>query len=135
MSITPAFPHGSDMLKKLTLLLAAVLLTACAAVPRPSSVPVGGAAGSSNPDAPPYDAWSRVLEQFVDAEGRVNFETLAINRTDLDRVVAYVYDTGPNNQPQLFTSREAVLAFHLNAYNALAMHQVIESGIDRKSVV
>ena len=129
MVITIAFLHGSNMIKKLALLLAVVLLTACATVPRPSSVPAVDAAGSSKSGAPPYDAWSRVLEQFVDAEGRVNFDALAKNRTDLDRVAAYVYDTGPNNQPQLFASREAVLAFHLNAYNALAMHQVIESGI------
>ena len=35
----------------------------------------------------------------------------------------------PNNQPQLFASRAAVLAYHLNAYNALAMYNVIEAGL------
>ena len=79
------------MIKKLTLVLAVVLLTACAAVPRPSGVPSvipseRDAAAPANPGTPPYDAWTRVLEQFVDAEGRVNFEALARNRTDLDRV-------------------------------------------------
>ena len=49
-------------------------------------------------------------------------------RADLDRFVAYVYDTGPNRFPGLFPTGNHVLAFHLNAYNALAMHNVIESG-------
>ena len=130
-----SFPGSTpNVIKKLTLVFAVVLLTACAAVPRPSGVPSvipseRDTTAPASAGAPPYDAWTRVLEQFVDAEGRVNFETLAKNRTELDRFVAYVYDTAPNNQPQLFTSREAVLAFHLNAYNALAMHKVIESGI------
>ena len=116
------------MIKKLTLLFTVVLLGACAAVPRPSGIPADPS-GIANPGTPPYDAWTRVLEQFVDAEGRVDFDSLAKNRADLDRFVSYVYDTAPNNQPQLFTSPEAVLAFHLNAYNALAMHKVIESSI------
>ena len=65
-----------NVIKKLTLVLAVVLLTACAAVPRPSGVPSGiqterDTTASANPGAPPYDAWTRVLEQFVDAEGRV----------------------------------------------------------------
>ena len=129
MFLSTAFFQGSSLLRQLTLLFAVALLSACAAVPRPASVPVAGVAGASHPGALPDDAWARVLEQFVDPEGRVNFAALANNRTDLDRVTASVYDTGPNNQPQLFASREVVLAFHLNAYNALAMYQVIESGI------
>lgn len=123
-----SLPAGR-VIKNLALVFAVVLLTACAAVPRPAGAPAGAdgltQAGSG---APPYDAWTRVLEQFVDTEGRVDFAGLAKNRTDLNRFVSYVYDTAPNSQPQLFPSREAVLAFHLNAYNALAMHKVIESG-------
>ena len=79
--------------------------------------------------APPYDAWARVLERHVDDRGRVDFAALAQDRADLDRFVAYVYDTGPDNSPWLFPTAAHVLAFHLNAYNALAMHTVIEAGI------
>jgi hypothetical protein len=109
-------------MKKLLLLISVLFLSACASVPRPNTSPAPAA-------APPYDAWTRVLEKHVDGEGRVNFAALAKERADLDRFVAYVYDVGPNNQPQLFPTPQHVLAYHLNAYNALAMHKVIETGI------
>lgn len=109
-------------MKKLIALLFALTLMGCASVPRPS-VTVTPAS------PPPYDAWARVLEKFVDAEGRVNFAAAAKDRTDLDRFVAYVYDIGPNNRPELFPTSQHVLAYHINAYNALAMHKVIETGI------
>jgi Protein of unknown function, DUF547 len=108
------------------LILFSALLAACAAVPRPVA--------TDSPDLnrfgpPPYDAWSRVLSKHVDNQGRVNFVALARDRADLDRFVSYVYDTAPNNRPNLFATPAHVLAFHINAYNALAMHKVLESGI------
>jgi hypothetical protein len=110
-------------MKKLFLFLVSLFLVGCAAVPRPATTVAPALA------APPYEAWQRVLEKYVDSEGRVNFAGVAKHRADLDRFVAYVYDVGPNNQPQLFPTPEHVLAFHINAYNALAMHKVVETGI------
>ncbi|MEO7744421.1 MAG: DUF547 domain-containing protein [Usitatibacter sp.] len=110
-------------MKPLLVLLTALLLAGCAAVPRPDRMAAGA------PTAPPYDAWARVLMRHVDDRGRVDFDGVARSRSDLDRFVAYVYDFGPGNAPELFPTRDHVLAFHLNAYNALAMHNVIESGI------
>ena len=109
-------------MKVLASLLAILLLAGCASVSRPHHSPTAEI-------APPYDAWARVLEKYVDDQGRINFAGVAKDRTDLDRFVAYVYDVGPNNQPQRFPTPEHVLAFHINAYNALAMHKVIESDI------
>ena len=99
----------------------ALLLGACAAIPRPDMVVTDR--------APPYDAWARVLQRSVDDRGRVDFHALARERADLDRFVAWIYDNGPGNRPELFAARAQVLAFHINAYNALAMHKVIETGI------
>lgn len=94
----------------------------CGAVPRPDL---------AEPPAsePPYAAWQRVLERHVDGQGRVNFGAVARERADLDRFVAWVYDNGPNNRPEKFPTKNHVLAYHLNAYNALSMHKVIERGI------
>ncbi|MBL8518277.1 MAG: DUF547 domain-containing protein [Betaproteobacteria bacterium] len=99
-----------------------LLLAGCASVPRPQA------------DAPtdtrePIEAWARVLERFVDDAGRVDFKALAADRADLNRYVAWVYDHSPLSHPAHFPARESALAFHLNAYNALSMHNVIESGI------
>ena len=114
-----------------------LLLAGCAAVPRPSTTanavnPVDSASTVNTSDpaaAPPNTAWARVLERFVDDRGRVNFEALARDRADLDQFVSYLYDVGPNNQPDRFPGTAQVLAYHLNAYNALAMYKVIAVGI------
>lgn len=79
--------------------------------------------------SPVAESWSRVLARHVDAEGRVDFVGLARDRADLDRYVGWIYATGPNNRPELFAGRAAVIAYHLNAYNALAMYNVLEAGI------
>jgi hypothetical protein len=77
----------------------------------------------------PRAAWQQVLERFVDAEGRVAFSKLAQDRALLDEYVGWVNAVAPSNQPARFASRESALAYHLNAYNALAMHAVVERGI------
>ena len=112
------------VVKKLILLFVSVLLAGCATVPRPVSTAAVESAGP-----PPYDAWARVLTKYVDARGRVDFAAMAKDRSDLDRFVAYVYDIGPATHPQQFPTADHVMAFHINAYNALAMHNVLEAGI------
>lgn len=109
-------------LRALAVVLAGLLLVGCAAVPRP-------VADFDRAGPPPEEAWARVLQKFVDTQGRVDFAALAQDRSDLDRFVAYVYDVGPNNQPHRFPTPAHVLAYHLNAYNALAMLNVLEAGI------
>jgi hypothetical protein len=102
--------------------LSLLVLAGCASIPRPEI---------SSPPAtpPPYDVWSRVLSRHVDDQGRVNFAAVAKDRGDLDRFVAWVYDHGPAKEPAAFPTDAHVLAYHLNAYNALAMHKVLEKNI------
>ena len=73
--------------------------------------------------------WERVLAQHVDAEGRTDFRALAGDRTALDRVVRAIGTISPATAPQLFPTGQDVLAYHINAYNALAMHGVVDEGI------
>ncbi len=68
-------------------------------------------------------------DSFVDAQGRTDFDKLAENSMGLDEFVAYVARVSPETAPQLFPRRVDVLAFHLNAYNALAMKGVIDEGV------
>ena len=81
------------------------------------------------PAEEPLGSWARVLERFVDDAGRVDFAALARERGDLERFVAWVYAVGPDNAPQHFPTRAHVIAYHLNAYNALAMYNVLERGV------
>ena len=115
-----------DVIRKMRgLIWGAVLvaLAGCASVPRPQT------SNFARPLSPPYESWASVLHQHVDGEGRVDFAAIAADRRDLDRFVAFVYDVGPLTHPAIFPTRNHVLAYHINAYNALAMHKVIEAGI------
>lgn len=110
-----------------SLLLVAVI-TGCATV-RP-------APDVAAPDTPPIGAWARVLERFVDEGGRVDFAGINQSVFDLDRYVAWIYAVGPNNRPRLFPTRADKLAYHINAYNALAMWNILQAGIpDRLGAV
>ncbi len=60
---------------------------------------------------------------------RADFGELAANRSRLDEFVAYVARVSPATAPELFPRRADVLAYHLNAYNALVMKRVIDEGV------
>jgi hypothetical protein len=69
-------------------------------------------------------AWERVLEQRVDAQGRVDFKGLKESPGDLEKFVQWV------GEPKDFSSAAEKKTFHLNAYNALAMHMAIRTGLE-----
>jgi hypothetical protein len=115
----------AEILRYGSLVIAALLIAGCATVPAPTVSP----ASDADTERETAMAWARVLERFVDAHGRIDFDALSRDRADLDRYVAWIYRTGPNNQPELFPTRDHVLAYHINAYNALAMYNVLDAGV------
>lgn len=72
--------------------------------------------------------WAQVLETFVDEQGRTDFVSLAASPQPLVNFVAAIGAYGPATDPAAFESQAAVLAYHINSYNALAMHGVIDEG-------
>jgi len=99
-----------------------VLVSGCATlVPTPL-----GPATEGSPAAA-MAAWARVLDRYVDDRGEVDFPALADDRIDLDRYVRFVADTSLDS----FQDDNAKLAHLINAYNALSMYNVIESGIPK----
>ena len=93
-------------------------LAGCATVTPPPAAP-------STNEAQAEAAWARVLERFVDARGAVDFEALAANRADLDRMLRHVADTPLDR----FAGTRARLAHMINAYNALSMANVVDSSL------
>jgi len=73
--------------------------------------------------------WTGVLKRNVDDAGRIDFAALRKDHADLDRVVAFVAAVDPISQPKRFPDRASGLAFYINAYNALAMHGIVDVGI------
>ena len=98
-------------------IMLALLSAGCASlVPPPVAAPATAGEATS--------AWAAVLARFVDERGEVDFQALAQDRGDLDRVLRYVADTPVESLPE-GASR---LAHFINAYNALSMFNVIDSG-------
>jgi hypothetical protein len=97
-----------------------VLAAGCSTLVEAPRVPSPGAAEARA-------AWARVLEGFVDDHGHVDFKALAADRSDLDRYVRHVADT-PIESVGDGAPR---LAHMINAYNALSMFNVVQSGIPR----
>jgi Protein of unknown function, DUF547 len=104
--------------RQVLLLFLMSLMSACTRfIPPPAPL--------STPAVSPEEAWARVLQRAVDAQGRVNFSLLARDRTDLERYLAYVAAVSPQSHPTVFLTRWHVLAYHINTYNALAMYAVL----------
>ncbi len=81
------------------------------------------------PQAQAAAAWGRVLAAHVDEHGRIDFAGIAKAPADLDAYVAWIAAVDPENSPGSFPTPESRMAYYLNAYNALAMYNVIQSGI------
>ena len=75
--------------------------------------------------------WKNVLINYVDDQGRIDFASLSQNMTDLDDFVTAIEAVSPTSHPQLFETQSKVLAYHANAYNALAMKGVIDREIPK----
>ena len=102
----------------LALATLAVGLAACATLPQ---VPSSAGRASDDPQA----AWDRVLRGHVLDDGGIDFVGIRRDPEDLEAFVTWVATHGPRATHELFPTEAARLAYYLNAYNALAMYQVV----------
>jgi hypothetical protein len=73
-----------------------------------------------------HSSFNRVLQKYVDDRGYVNYAGLKSDRGDLDGYVNELARTSPTNAPARFSSREAQLAYWINAYNAFVLKGVLD---------
>jgi len=99
----------------------ACLSAACATTVPPPEVDLAG--------KDPQAAWARVLAKSVDSEGRIDFTGMEKASTDLDIFVAWLAEVDPEARPDMFPSTVDQIAFGINAYNALAMYNVLHAGV------
>lgn len=78
-----------------------------------------GAAWAQSP--PDLELFQKTLTGYVTPDGRVYYQKLHDNLGDLDRYVAQLAKVSPQSHPALFPSREARLAYWMNAYNAIVL--------------
>jgi len=93
------------------------LLIAAATLPFAPRVAVAQAS-----DPAWYPAWDAVLQRHVDAQGRIDFTALAADPAPLAAIAEAIGAGGPYGEA-------AALAWHINAYNALAMRGIVLRGV------
>ena len=71
--------------------------------------------------APDIPLWDAVLKKFVGDNGEVRYAALKQDPAALEKFVSQIGEVSPHSHPALFPSREAKLAYWINAYNALVM--------------
>jgi hypothetical protein len=119
----------ASKLRWISLVLA--LAPACkTAVPAPE-VPGAGALSPDEARA----SWSAVLETAVDDAGRIDFEGVRARPAELETFVAWVGAVGPRTRPEWFPKTSDRVAYYVDAYNALAMYNVLHAGVLPKSKV
>lgn len=94
--------------------------------------PVAGAEEASVPFS--HDAWTTLLQRYVDDQGMVDYLGLKGDRRALDDYVRRMAEEGPQTRPDLFPTRSDALAYYLNAYNANTFKGVLAGGGKQKSV-
>jgi hypothetical protein len=72
-----------------------------------------------------HTRFDRVLQRFVDDDGRVDYRKLKQDPRDLDRYYHLIATYSPDNHPELFPSENHKLAYWINAYNATAIKTVL----------
>jgi hypothetical protein len=70
--------------------------------------------------------YAYTVRKYVSDDGLVDYAGLKKDRARLDRFVALLAVAGPETKPAWFKTREAKLAYYLNAYNALTLFQVVQ---------
>lgn len=74
-------------------------------------------------------SWKRVLSDFVDEDGWVDFEGIQRQPADLNKYIAFVAEANPENDRNLFPTADAKLAHYINSYNALSIYNILDSNI------
>ena len=108
-------------MKRFAPILAACTLTACTTLVPPPIVDLEG--------VDPDEAWERVLAEYVDEAGRIDFDSLPVGSLDLNRWVAWL--ALEKNQD---LSGDAKLAYMINGYNGLAMYNAIHASAKPSSM-
>jgi hypothetical protein len=69
-----------------------------------------------------HSEWAALLSRFVDDAGLVDYRTLVRVQRLMETYLERLADTDPD----AFADTDDQLAFYLNAYNAIAMYQVVQ---------
>ncbi|MEM1328827.1 MAG: DUF547 domain-containing protein [Bacteroidota bacterium] len=70
-----------------------------------------------------HSAWNSILQENVSATGKVNYEAIKKNVSKLDKYLS----TLESNTPKSSWSKDAQLAYWINAYNAYTVKLIVDN--------
>lgn len=100
----------------------ALLVAGCTSI-RPKMI--GPDDYSSTPSIFDYSSYARLLDNYVERDGRVAYHQLVENQSDLDDFYDLIASYSPDSHPQLFPDRNSQLAYWINSYNSTVIKGVI----------
>lgn len=74
-----------------------------------------------------YSFYQKVLHDNLDERGLVNYSQLKAEGTSLSAHLQQLARVSPENQPELFRTKQSQLAYWLNTYNAFVLKAVVDS--------
>lgn len=73
-----------------------------------------------------HHIWQEVLSESVDAEGQADFNQLRARPRRLNQYLEQLAAVSPDSHPKFFPRQEDRLAYWINAYNALALRNILD---------
>ncbi|WP_454753977.1 hypothetical protein [Cupriavidus necator] len=121
-------PQGRSRIAQFLKKLRYPLLAICIALMAGWIVPCTAQVAVAEADA----HWARVLRAHVNERGQVDFCGIANDPADLRIYLDYIARVSPQSMPAAFPTRNDALAYYINSYNALAMYNIIVSGMPKE---
>ncbi len=110
-----------NRMRKLSVFIFMLLIFGCTAI-KPN---IPSEAPTAIPVTFSHAHYNRVLQQFVDSNGMVDYTSLHQDIRDLDEYYYLIATYSPDSHPNLFPSEDHKLAYWINAYNATAIKTVL----------
>jgi len=104
-------------MKKINLLILILICSACSSTISTKEV------AELNSDVFSHGLLNNVLSRNV-ADGKVDYEKLKANNTELEQYYYLLNNYSPDNKPSYFPSEDHKLAYWINAYNGSVLKMV-----------
>lgn len=102
------------------------LLVSCSSIDVPKNV---GAPPKDVKGAFDHRDFDAVLKRYVDRNGRVDYGSLRLSTSQLDKYLGQTAATSPDNDRSLFPSRWHQIAYWVNVYNACVLKQIVAKNL------
>lgn len=125
-NIQERIPMRTQIYALMSLLTVAMLASTTASHSFAADIVFLGEKGSPTQalDTIDHTTWSVLLARYVDSDGRVDYRRWKANANDMRLLDAYLIRLS-SGDPQSDSTREARLAFWINAYNAVTVRGIL----------